>query len=145
MASVSVEELEQFFLYAKEVNCLVADERSLASDRLCRVILANDLSGVSLFNSSPDFRKALSQSSTVAASIYPSVNRETLLLNLPKVLSALVKLFKPLFPKSVQKKLKFCQGPLAKVNDLALIARAGEEREKFLDQIDGLIATEWKE
>ena len=133
----------QFFLYAKEINCIVADQRSVQSNRLCRVALANDLSGVSLFNSSPDFRKALSQSSTVAAGVYPSVNRETLLLNLPKLLSALVKLFKPIFPKTVQKKLKFCNGPLKDIDDLAQIAREGPERTKFLDQIHDIIADEY--
>ncbi|GMH51250.1 hypothetical protein TrRE_jg4275 [Triparma retinervis] len=143
MAEVSVSELEEFFLYAKEINCIVADQRSVQSDRLCRVALANDLSGVSLFNSSPDFRKALSQSSTVAAGVYPSVNRETLLLNLPKLLSALVKLFKPIFPKTVQKKLKFCNGPLKDIDDLAQIAREGPERTKFLDQIHDIIADEY--
>jgi hypothetical protein len=115
----------------------------MQSDRLCRVALANDLSGVSLFNSSPDFRKALSQSSTIAASVYPSVNRETLLLNLPKLLSALVKLFKPIFPKTVQKKLKFCNGPLKDIEDLAQIAREGAERTKFLDQIHELISDDY--
>ena len=59
-------------------------------------------------------------------------------MNLPKLLNALVALFKPLFPKSVQSKLKFCQGPLSKVKDLGEIAREGTERTKFLDQIEAV-------
>jgi len=37
------------------------------------------------------------------------------LLNLPKLLNALVKLFKPLFPPVVAARIKFEQGPLSKV------------------------------
>ena len=44
MKKVSEEELTDFFLYAKEVNAIVADRRSLQSGRFCTVMTANDLS-----------------------------------------------------------------------------------------------------
>ena len=131
--------MSEFFLYAKEVNTAVADMRSVSSGRFCRICTANDLSGVNLFGPA-SFRKALSLSSTKASTLYPAISAETFLLNLPKLLNALVKLFKPLFPKSVQAKLKFRQGPLNGVEDLGEGARPGAKREIFLGEIEALRA-----
>jgi len=138
MSTCTVPELIEFFLYAKEINTQIADERSLLTGRYTRIITANDLSGVNVFGDA-SFRKALSASSTIASKVYPAVNGPTLLLNLPKLLSALVKLFKPIFPVSVQKKLRFAQGPLKGIGDLSDVARGGEVREKFLKEIEELI------
>ncbi|GMH77966.1 hypothetical protein TrST_g7840 [Triparma strigata] len=138
MSAVPVESLIDFFLYAKEVNCQIADSLSLKTGRFTRVITANDLSGVNIFGDA-SFRKALSEASTTSSKIYPQINGPTLLLNLPRVLSALVKLFKPIFPKKVQEKLKFKQGPLKGVEDLREISREGEKRDVFLKQIRELV------
>ena len=129
--------MSDFFLYAKEVNTAVADARSMSSGRFCRICTANDLSGVNLFGPA-SFRKALSLSSTKASTLYPAIAAETFLLNLPRLLNALVKLFKPLFPKTVQAKLKFRQGPLRDVKGLGEVARPGAERDRFLDEIEAL-------
>lgn len=48
MAAVSSEQMVEFFLYATEINALVAAERTRRSGRLTRVITANDLSGINL-------------------------------------------------------------------------------------------------
>jgi hypothetical protein len=144
MKMVNKEQLTEFFLYTKEVNAIVADRRSMATDRLLSVITCNDLSGVRLVGGSSDFRKALSQSSTVASTVYPATAGPTLLLNLPTLLSALVQLFTPLFPESVQKRLKFKQGPLKNVNDLMLIASTSQSpaRIEFLQQLDDILYKE---
>ena len=84
MAKVTVEEMSDFFLYAKEVNTAVADKRSMETGKLCRICTANDLSGVNLFGDA-SFRKALSMSSTKASEVYPAISAETFLLNLPTV------------------------------------------------------------
>lgn len=111
MAQVSVDELVDFFLYVKEVHHLVANARSLQQDRLLTVVTANDLTKVPLVGGSSDFRQALSKSSKLATQHYPGLAGPTLLLNLPKLLAALVKLFTPLFPPAVNARLKFAESP----------------------------------
>ena len=45
MSKVSVDQVVDFFLYAKEIHSLVANARSKQSGRLCNVIFANDITG----------------------------------------------------------------------------------------------------
>merc|ERR1711990_1053742 len=61
MTRVSVDQVVEFFLYAKEVHSLVANARSKQSGRLCNVIFANDITGT---RKAPDaqFSKALTAS-----------------------------------------------------------------------------------
>ena len=138
----SIDPLVDFFLYAKEVNAIVADQRSLSSDRLVSVITANDLSGVKLVGGDGDFRSALSASSKKAALLYPNLSGPTLLLNLPPLLSALVKLFTPLFPPTVKKRLRFENGPLKQVQDLSDVTHGGSQRVQFLQELDDLVYTD---
>merc|ERR1711935_915137 len=106
MSKVSVDQVVDFFLYAKEVHSLVANARSKQSGRLCNVIFANDLTA-----SSKSFEK-----------LYPGLAGPTMILNLPFILQAFVGLFKPLFPKSVQARLKFTQAPvLSKLGELTVL------------------------
>lgn len=141
MDSVSHEQMVDFFLYAKEVNFQVANTRSLASDQVQCLVTANDLAGVKLVGGSAEFRKALSASSNQANELYPSTNGPTLLLNLPKLLSALVKLFTPLFSPEVKARLKFEQGPLKDVSDLTEVAASssGSARTTFVKQLDDIL------
>lgn len=138
MSEVSVEGMTDFFLYCREVNARVANLRSAESDRLCSLITANDLKGVKLIGGDATFRKALSAASNKASDLYPSLAGPTLLLNLPKLLGALVKIFTPLFSEEVRKRLKFAQGPLNDVDDLSDVL-AGGPREKFLNYLDDLV------
>lgn len=139
MASLdSVDELVDFFLYCKEVNALVANDRSLQQDKLLSVITVNDLDGLKLIGGDATFRQALSAASKQANKLYPALNGPTLLLNLPRLLSALVKLFTPLFPPEVQKRLKFERGPLQGVKELVDITYGGKDRETFLKDVDTL-------
>lgn len=137
MSEISADQMTQFFLYCKEVNAIVADMRSLSSNRLVTVITANDLNGVSLFGDS-SFRKALSASSTKANDLYPELSGPTLLLNLPPLLGALAKLFTPLFPAEVRQRLKFEQGPLRSIHDLTDVLN-GDSREVFLNELEKLV------
>jgi hypothetical protein len=138
MSSVSVEEMIDFFLYAKEVHSAVANMRSLEKDSLIQVITCNDLSGVKLVGGSSDFRSALSLSSKKASQLYPSLSGKTLMLNLPTLLGALVKLFTPLFPESVRKRIRFQSGPLKNVDNLMQIAESGVARSEFVKQMEML-------
>ena len=142
MSEVSVDEMAEFFLYCKEVNSIVANMKSEKTDKLVTVLTANDLLGVKLIGGDATFRKALSQASTQANDLYPNLPGPTFLLNLPKLLGALVKLFTPLFPKEVRARLKFAAGPLKDVDDLVAISPGGDavSRNKFLTQIDDLLA-----
>ncbi|KAL7460723.1 hypothetical protein ACHAXS_001165 [Conticribra weissflogii] len=135
MSQVSVDQMVDFFLYCKEVNAMVADMRSLQSDSVVQVITCNDLSGVKLIGGSKEFRSSLSLASKKANELYPALNGRTLLLNLPKLLGALVKLFTPLFPEKVRERLRFVSdGPLGKdsVGDLTEVLEGGKGREEFV-------------
>lgn len=113
-----VAKMVDFFLYCKEINASVANSRSLSQDRLVCVLAANDLAGVKLVGGDASFRSALSDASKQANKLYPTLSGPTLLLNLPPLLGALVKLFTPLFPPEVRKRIKFAQGVLEKKRDL---------------------------
>jgi hypothetical protein len=145
MAAVTIDQLVDFFLYVKEVNWQVANLRSSSNDNILETIITcNDLAGVKLIGGSADFRTALSKSSKLAAVVYPGLAGPTLLLNLPKLLSALVQLFTPLFPESVKARLKFAQGPLRDVQDLQQVATQSANkavRNQFLDQLDTALAS----
>ena len=138
MSKVSVEEMTEFFIYCKEINAIVANARSASSDKLACIITANDLAGVKLIGGDATFRKALSMASSKANSLYPSTAGPTLLLNLPKLLGALAKLFTPLFPEEVRQRLKFQRGPLKDIEDLSEIMQ-GSSRDQFLDSLDELV------
>lgn len=144
MSEVSQDELSDFFVFAKELNGRVALARSEATGKLIGLVTANDLSGISLTGSG-EFRSALSLASKRTAPLYPGIAGPTLLLNLPPLLSALVGLFKPIFPKKVQEKLKFESGPLKKIKDLEeLLQEKGgapnERRLQFLNEIGDVLA-----
>jgi hypothetical protein len=141
LSTVTTDELVEFFLYVKEIHSLVANQRSLETDRLLRVVTANDLTNVPLVGGSAEFRQALSRSSKLASSLYPSnLSGPTLLLNLPKLLSALVKLFTPLFPPAVNARLKFANAPcLASVDTLLEISAGGPQRQAFVSEIEAIL------
>mmetsp|Transcript_28389 Transcript_28389/g.66646 ORF Transcript_28389/g.66646 Transcript_28389/m.66646 type:complete len:307 (-) Transcript_28389:112-1032(-) len=143
MNAISVENLAIFFLYTKEVNAAVANQRSIGSDRLVCVCTANDLSGVKVIGGSAEFRKALSAASQKANELYPTLSGPSLLLNLPRLLTALVKIFTPLFPEEVRKKIKFARGPLSDVTALNEILAGsggdGSKRDNFLTAVEELI------
>ena len=106
MKSVSVDQLTEFYTYAKEVQFLLSDRCSRTSDTLQSVVTLNDLSGTNLLGSS-DFRNVLSKVSKQTSIYYPLLSRATVLANLPRLLTALAKIFTPLFPPNIQRKLKF--------------------------------------
>ena len=144
MAAVTVDEMKDFFLYAKEVNALVSYQRSAETDRLCQVLTANDLDGVKLVGGSKEFRTALGESSKAAAIVYPkTINGPTLLCNLPGILNALVKLFTPLFPDSVKARLKFAKlDALKDVESLTEFASTStsSQRKVFLEALERVLA-----
>ena len=134
----SVDDLVDFFLYCKEINALVANDRSLEKDKLLYLLTVNDLNGLKLIGGDATFRQALSEASKQANKLYPALSGPSLLLNLPRLLSALVKLFTPLFPPEVNARLKFERGPLVKVKELMDIGHGGKDRDGFLGDLDRL-------
>jgi hypothetical protein len=143
MASIDkVDDMINFFVYAKEVNSAVCNTRSLATDRLHCLMAANSLEGVKLVGGDATFRTALSASSKVSDPLYPNLNGPTLLLNLPLLLGALVKLFTPLFPPAVKARLRFESGPLKGVEDLMDVVPGGAGRDKFLKDVNDLVYAE---
>ena len=138
MRTVSVAQLVEFLLYVKEIHALVADARSARTGRLCTVVFANDISGISQI---PDrkFSQALTQSSEQYEKLYPSLAGATMIMNLPFVLQAFVGLFTPLFPQSLQDRLKFVPAPyLGKLKDLTPLA-GGASRKVFLGELKRLL------
>ena len=142
MSKVSLEEMTDFFLYTKEVNAIVANRRSVEQGRLVRVLAVNDLAGVKMIGGDAKFRQALGAASNKANDIYPNLNGPTFLLNLPKLLNSFTKLFTPMFPGEVRKRLKFERGPLENVDELVEISHSGDQakRKLFLSQIDEMLA-----
>jgi hypothetical protein len=139
MDRVTVEQVCDFFLYAKEVHNIVANRRSASTGRMCSVIFANDISGV---RRAPDsrFSKALTSSSDQYESLYPSLAGPTMILNLPLILQAFVGLLKPLFPKSVQERLLFKRAPvLASLEELTPLGTDPTVRRNFVREIKGLL------
>ena len=106
MSAVSVEELADFFLYAKAINERACSTISKQTGALATVTTVNDLAGVDLLGDA-SFRNALSAASKRGDAFFPGLSGPTVLLNLPRLLGALVKLFTPLFPESVRAKLRF--------------------------------------
>lgn len=140
MNRVTVEQMGEFFLYVKEVHNIVANARSLKTGRLCEVIFANDISGVRAI---PDkrFSKALTESSKQYEKLYPSLAGPTMILNLPFVLQAFIGLIKPLFPPTVQDRLKFKTAPvLAGLKELTPLSSSDDRsRKAFLAEIERLL------
>lgn len=122
MSEVSAEQMVEFFLYAREVNSIVADMRTRSTGRLVRLLAANDLTAVSKF---PDdrFQKALTSSSEEATTLYPGLSGPTAILNIPEVVGLLVPLLTPLFPGAVQQRLKFARTPMNYLEDLTDVAK----------------------
>jgi hypothetical protein len=152
MTAATVSQVVQFFLYAREVNSCVANDRSLTTNRLIAIITANSLEGVQLFwsgskkDASADFRLALGTSSKLADGRYPNICGPTLLLNLPPLLNALVKLFTPLFPPAVKQRLRFASGTLLAGNrDLTQILANMPEREQFWKDLETILGRNTKE
>jgi len=139
MSKLSEEQMVDFFLYCKEINSQVADERSIATDKLVRVITANDLSGVKLIGGDATFRNSLSAASKKATELYPELSGPTLLLNLPPLVGALVKVFTPLFPPVVRKKIKFAKGVLSKGVELEDYLIGGKGRSAFEKDLQKLV------
>ena len=122
------------------MNQLVASARTKATGRLTKIVTVNDLQGIDLMGDAT-FRNALSASSKKANALgFSSLAGPTLLVNLPRLLGALVKIFKPLFPKTVQEKLKFENGPLKGVTDLTALHGSSGAREKFLGEVEALLS-----
>merc|ERR1711871_857624 len=139
MSKVSVDQLVDYLLYVKEVHSLVVNARSERTGRLCNVIFANDITGTRKAPD-PQFSKGLQASSKSYEKLYPSLAGPTLILNLPFILQAFVGLFKPLFPKSVQARLKFESAPfLAKLNELTPLTSDNTARASFLREVDSII------
>lgn len=133
---VSAENMVDFFLYCKEVNALVANDRSLEMDKMLYVLTVNDLKGLNLIAGDATFRRALSMASEKAANLYPGIGGPTLLLNLPRLVCALVKSCTPLFPLEVQARIKFERGPLENFDSLIDVSHDGKDRDSFLQEVD---------
>ena len=63
-----------------------------------------------------------------------------MILNLPFILQAFVGLFKPLFPKVVQERLKFEKAPyLSKLNELTPLTSDPNAKAAFLKEVASII------
>jgi len=135
MSKVTVQQMANFFAYVKEVHSIVADARSERTGRLCSVIFANDITGVRAIPD-PKFSEALTSSSKQYEKLYPSLAGPTMIVNLPFVLQAFVGLIKPLFPKTVQDRLKFRSAPfLAGLKELTPLTTSDKTRDSFLAEV----------
>jgi hypothetical protein len=132
----SPKDVVDFMIYAKEVNSIMANQRSLESDRLAFVLTANNLNGASLATGDRGFRNALNESARLAAKHYPSLTGPTLMLNLPSWLTPVARAFAP---SEVSHTMTFAQGPLKNVEELTDIASDGPERADFFTHLNKLV------
>merc|ERR1719453_212065 len=140
MANVTVDQFCEFLLYVKEVHWLCVNARTEQTGRICEVIFANDITGTRKAPD-PDFSKALTGSSKSYTKLYPSLAGPTLILNLPFILQAFVGLFKPLFPKAVQERLKFEKAKyLSELKELTPLTTDANALKSFLTEVKGIIA-----
>mmetsp|Transcript_64701 Transcript_64701/g.152100 ORF Transcript_64701/g.152100 Transcript_64701/m.152100 type:complete len:369 (+) Transcript_64701:45-1151(+) len=137
MKEVSEEEMTEFFIYAREVNSAMAEFRTRATGHVCRLISANDLTGVSKF---PDqaFQNALTGSAKRAVTLYPGYSGPTILLNLPWLARMLVSILTPLFPGAVREKIKFARGPMSYMEDLKDVVKE-PLRSQFVDDLQAVL------
>lgn len=137
MKEVTETEMVDFFLYAREVNTIIAEQRTRATGHVARLISANDLTGVSKF---PDqsFQNALTGSAKKAVTLYPGFSGPTVLLNLPWLARMLVSVLTPLFPGAVREKLKFARGPMAYMTNLEDIIKE-PTRSLFVDDMQAVL------
>jgi len=137
MDEVSVDQLVEFFLYAREVNTQIAMARTRKTGKVVRLLAVNDLSNVSKF---PDdrFQKALTGSSKQATTLYPGFNGPTVILNLPGIVRLLVTFLTPLFPGAVQSRIKFAKGPMAYLKDLTDVLRE-PTKSMFIDDLNAVL------
>lgn len=139
MNEVTEQEMIDFFLYAREVNTLIADERSRKAGLLTRLIAANDLTDVSKFPAK-GFQNALTGSAKKAVTLYPGYAGPTVLLNLPWVARVLVGILIPLFPGAVRDKIKFATGPMSYMKDLKDITKE-PTRSIFVDDLQAVLSS----
>ena len=86
------------------------------------------------------FSQALTTSSKQYETLYPSLAGPTMILNLPFVLQAFVGLFKPLFPKSVQERLKFKTAPVLKsLKELTPLTTQPTTKKSFIAEVKKLL------
>jgi len=137
MQDVTEDEMVEFFIYHREVNTRVADERTKKTGRLVKLIATNDLTGVSKF---PDkaFQAALTVSSKRAVTLYPGYAGPTVILNLPWLARMLVTFLTPLFPGAVRQKLKFARGPMSYLEKLPDVLTE-PQRSIFLDDFQAVL------
>jgi hypothetical protein len=142
MKVLSVEEASDFLIYLKEVNMLWLHRESVQQDRLAALILVNDVGGVTkMSDTPPSFRQALSQSSHLATTLYPRMAGPTVLLNLPAVLNALVKIMMPILPSKLRQRMRFARGVMDSTTTCQDIQQAGPRRDIFLRDIDRIVYT----
>jgi hypothetical protein len=140
--AVSVEQLQDFFLYIREVQSLTSLQSSLELNRWVRLITANDLAGASLIGGGPSyFRQALSDFTHIAQTLYPAVTEgPILLLNLPLLLKGIVNF---ITPDALKPNVKFENGFIAlkEVKHLVEVAvsATGPQRQAFLQELNQIL------
>lgn len=139
MKEVTEKEMVDFFIYAREVNTIIADARTKATGHFTKLIAANDLTGVSKFPDK-DFQAALTGSAKLAVTLYPGYSGPTVLLNLPWVARMLVQFLAPLFPGAVRDKLKFARGPMSYLKDLTDVLKE-PIKSNFIDDLESVLST----
>jgi hypothetical protein len=137
--AVSVEQLQEFFLYIREVHSLTSIQSSLELNRWVRLITANDLAGASLVGGGPSyFRQALADFTHIAQTLYPAVTEgPILLLNLPLLLKGIINF---ITPDALKQNVKFENG-FKEVKHLVEVAvsATGPQRQAFLLELNKIL------
>lgn len=116
----------------------MAEQRTRKTGKLCKLVAANDLTGISKF---PDqkFQNALTGSAKLAVTLYPGYSGATILLNLPWIARMLVSVLTPLFPGAVREKIKFSKEAMEYAQDNLRDITTEPTRTKFVNDITAIL------
>lgn len=136
MQTVSVEELSEFFLYVRELNARWCYARTNTTRSICQVIALQDMDGVD-GSQSDDFRKALTDAYEQTEALHPLVTGPTVLFNVPLQLK-MANVFKPLFPKTMQAKIRMEDGRISGMKPLRAMKKRPLLQRTILDDLENM-------
>mmetsp|Transcript_11386 Transcript_11386/g.23041 ORF Transcript_11386/g.23041 Transcript_11386/m.23041 type:complete len:296 (-) Transcript_11386:2091-2978(-) len=102
--------VEHFLTYSNDVIYNFLDLETRRTRRLTKVLLVNDLNGVSLASIDIRFVRALGASSKVSDLIHPQLTYRNVIVNPPAFIKILTKTFLPFMSKRAREKMVICTG-----------------------------------
>ncbi|CAE8636335.1 unnamed protein product [Polarella glacialis] len=108
MASVTVEEIAEYFLWERQVAFIEVCKTSQETDKLVLMVSVNDLDGASIITGrEPKFFEAVKLSSETSAGLFPLLTRKHVMVNSGFLLDTLYRVVSVIMPQRVLDKVAF--------------------------------------